>query len=125
VKRVKYHAQQVKGCTWCHNTHGSKIEARECAHLHMLKLEQGGKVVWVDVFPVVTLPGGEHWKLDFCVYEQPVWGEDIIPVFVDVKGCETSEFKRKRKVFDTYHPARPLRIVKYSGKRRIVTGNPE
>lgn len=121
--RVKYHAKKVKDCQWCHNTHDSKMEAKECQRLHLIMREDTFEVIYIDVFPVVTLPGGERWKLDFCIYTG--LGDDITPIFVDVKGFETPEYKRKRKIFDKFHPARPLRVVKYKGKTRIVEGNEE
>lgn len=123
--KMKYQAQRVKNCSSCGNNHDSKAEARECARLHMLLKEVGARTVWVDVFPVVTLPGGERWKLDFCVYEKESKAGSVTPIYIDVKGCETAEFKRKRKAFDRSHPAAPLRVVTYKSGRRIVTGNPE
>ena len=123
--KLKYNAQPVRGCSGCNGNHPSKAEARECQRLHMLKNEIGGKVIWVDVQPRVTLPGGESWFLDFCVYEQESYAGSVTAIYVDVKGVETREFKRKRKLFDATHPARPLRVVTYKGKRRVVTGNLE
>ena len=64
----KYHAKQVKNCEHCGFTHSSQAEAAYCERLHLLMRAHGDGIVHVDVHPVVTLPGGIHWRLDFCCW---------------------------------------------------------
>ena len=102
-------------CEYCGFKHDSKAEAAFCEHLHLLMRAGEDGIRWIDVFPTVTLDqDGERWKLDFCMWRWEAYGRS--PVFYDVKGFETPEFKRKRKKFDRRHPAAPLLVVKRKRK---------
>jgi len=122
----KYRAVRVRNCPHCGRTHDSKMEARECAYLHMLKMEQDGDVLHIDVHPTVTLPGHIRWTLDFCVWHNEVeeeLGSSLWPEYIDVKGMLTRDFKLKRQLFNTHHPAAPLVCVKWArGKRELLEG---
>ena len=117
--RNKYHAVKVKGCPHCGRTHDSMMEARECAYLHLLMLDRVSPFVHIDVHPTVTLPGHIRWVLDFCVWERIV-NEPLRAYFIDVKGVLTADFKLKRQLFNTSHPAAPLVCVKWRGNKRVV-----
>ena len=58
----------------------------------------------MDVHPTVTLPCGNYaadfaiWQLGHVFYE-------------DVKGMETADWRIKRREFDRFHPAAPLRVT--------------
>jgi len=111
-KRNKYSAQpiEVDGFRF-----DSKMEAKRYAYWKLL--QQAGEVLHIDVHPVVSLPGGIRWTLDFAV-----WFPDGCVLFEDVKSPPTAnrtEFRRMRKQFDLLHPAAPLSVVTLRKKRWI------
>ena len=106
AKKSKYHAVPVD---WDGIRFDSTAEA---AYYGQLRLRlKAGEIAHVDVHPVVSLPGGVRWKLDFLVWP----ADSSAPYYVDVKGVVTQDFRTKRKLFEGCHPARLL-VVKKAGK---------
>lgn len=91
----------------------SKMEAARYSYLKLLP-----EVKHIDVHPVVTLPGGVRWTLDFCVWLE---GDELW--YEDVKSPPTAaktDFRRNRQQFDQLHPAAPLRVVSRKGKAWVA-----
>ena len=103
----KYNAKPTV-CNQGHR-HASASESSRCDYLHLLV--RAGEILHVDTQPVVDLPCGRY-KPDFAVW----WVKESAPVFEDVKGVITAEFRRIRKTCDATHPAAPLHVVKRKGK---------
>ncbi len=78
----------------------------EAARYEYWKLRlRAGEIAHIDIHPTVTV-AGIRWRPDFCI-----WWVCICPMYEEVKGVATPDFKIKRKLFDAHHPAAPLRVV--------------
>ncbi len=101
----------------------------EAARYEYWKLRlAAGEIVHIDVHPAVTT-AGIRWRPDFCIWFPgkslvwlgmlKIWGS---PMYEEVKGVATSDFKLKRTLFDQHHPCKPLRVVtgRETGKRSGV-----
>jgi hypothetical protein len=79
----------------------------------------------VDVYPMISLPGGIRYQADFLVWEDGC-GELVAAPHgccsagptahvEDVKGPPTLDtaFRRIRALFDAAHPLGPLRVVRW------------
>jgi len=110
ITRNKYHAVAT---TIDGHKFDSKVEAARYVYLKMLP-----GIEHIDVHPVVTLPGGVRWQLDFGIWGANADGTLILR-YEDVKSPPTAaktEFRRARQQFDECHPARPLNVVIRKGK---------
>lgn len=104
---------------------GIRFDSKAEAHKYQeLKLDP--EVVHVDCHVPVTLPGGVRFKVDFVVYRKTFCeahdkndGCYSSSEAVEVKGRETPDFKLKRRLFDEFHPMRPLTVVRRQGKRWV------
>jgi len=76
----------------------------EAAYYEALKLDP--EVTHIDCHVPVTLTGGLRLSVDFIVWRLKV------PEAVEIKGKETNEFKRMRKLFDAVHPLAPMLVLK-------------
>lgn len=99
----KQHARRTT-CGQGH-IHASKMEARRCDYWEAERRD--GRVLHVDIQPVVTLPCGRY-RSDFLV-----WPREDAPFFDEVKGQVKPDFRRVRATFDACHPAAPLRVVRW------------
>lgn len=82
-------------------------------------LKSDPSVFHVDCHVPLTLSAGLRLNVDFLVYffnkeTDYHWVEAI-----EVKGKETSEFKRMRKLFDATHPLAPLKVFQKKGKQWV------
>lgn len=99
--RHKFHAQPVvnDGIRF-----DSKLEAR---YYQRLKLEQkAGHVLFFLRQTPIHLPGGTKLVVDFLVFYA-----DGTVKFIDAKGCETGEFKIKKREVEAQYPF-TIEIVK-------------
>lgn len=69
-------------------------------------------VTHIDCHVKITLPGGIRYELDFIVWRGKV------PEAVEVKGKETTDFRRMRKLFDAFHPLSPMKVIRKLRKRQ-------
>lgn len=106
--RNKFGAKAVRDCAWCHQSHGSQVEAARCAYLH-----QAEGIAHIDAHPTVSLSCG-RWTPDFMVWtaEGTAFVEEVKR---DSKGrknptCDTA-FRRARNSFNAEHPCAPLHLV--------------
>ncbi|HCU25453.1 MAG TPA: hypothetical protein DF383_10590 [Deltaproteobacteria bacterium] len=111
-KRSKFNAVR---CEIDGHIFDSKMEAE-----YYLLLKSDPEVFYIDVHPIISLPGANRYKLDFIAYRGIPDPGPHIPGFrvmgrlltqiepVDVKGVIKPEFRIKRKLFDQYHPLAPL-----------------
>lgn len=90
----------------------SKAESEFFDYLCLLKKQ--GEIVHIDLQVTFTLPGHVKYRCDFLVY----WKDGKITVY-DVKGMMTSDFKLKKKLFDSTHPLQPLVVVRKTGRKGI------
>ena len=104
-RRHKYNAQKTK-------VNGHTFDSKaESEYFGLLKLKiRAGEIKYIDVHPVVSLPGGIRWKLDFFIYYPDGKIEAI-----DIKGFETQVFKMKQKLFNQFHPLAPLKVITKKG----------
>lgn len=65
----------------------------------------------IDVHVPVTLPGGVRYRVDFIAY----FKNEIVAY--EVKGKQDSDFRNKRKLFDQFHPLKPLQVWRKRGKQ--------
>ena len=77
-------------------------------------LKSDPSVFHVDCHVPLTLSAGLRLNVDFLVYRKDEFVEAI-----EVKGKETSEFKRMRKLFDATHPLAPLKVFQKKGKQWV------
>lgn len=78
----------------------------EAARYEALKADPA--VAWIDVHPVVTLPGAVRFKADFLVTYRDGRRE-----LEDVKGARPrTDFWRLKQLLDAVHPLRPLVVVR-------------
>lgn len=101
-RQHKYKAKPTGKCPHCGRKHPSLVEGARCAYWHQLK--KLGEILHVDVHPTVTLPCG-NYAADFAIWKD---GEVF---YEDVKGMETADWRIKRREFDRFHPAAPLRVT--------------
>lgn len=73
----------------------------------LLLLKRAGKITHFDLHPIFTLTDTVKYQADFTIY----YPDNTIEV-VDVKGFSTTDFKIKRKLFNEFHPLRPLIVIK-------------
>jgi len=102
----KYFArlQKIDGFTF-----DSQMEAARYEYWRLYL--KAGEILHLDVHPVVTLPGAIRWTLDFCVWVRLENGRGLHCIYEDVKGFATPDFKMKRRLFDSHHPAAPLQVM--------------
>lgn len=111
-KRNKYGAIKTE-------VDGIKFDSKMEAEYYQI-LKASPETIHIDCHVPVTLPGGIRYKVDFIVWEKydlnPDYG-DIKPRAIEIKGKVTQDFRTKRKLFDAFHPLRPLEVyTKKSGK---------
>ena len=97
-------------------TYASKAEAARAAALDLLKA--GGEVVSIERQPRYALGCPENvYVADFLVRDRhgKVWTEDV-------KGVETSKFRRDMKLWRVYGP-HPLHIIRNARTVKIVVPN--
>ena len=97
----------------------SKLESEY--YLLLKQLQQEGKVKEFTLQPFFTLQAGFHkngkfirpivYKADFEIEYANGYKE-----IVDVKGFETTDFKIKKKLFESRYPHLTLTLVKYVKK---------
>ncbi len=82
--------------------------------------------IWIDCHVAVSLPGGLRFKIDFIVWRRTFCKihdrNDACcpaPEAIEVKGVATSDFKIKRKLFNEFHPLKPLSVIRRQGKRWV------
>lgn len=101
-KANKYGAKKITIDGWKFD---SEVEAAR-----YLFLKADPEVLYVDVHPVLTLPGGIRFKADFIAW--PLDSHESARV-EDVKGMRPStDFWRLKQMFDFHHPLRPLVVVR-------------
>lgn len=78
----------------------------------------------VDCHVALTLPGGVRYKIDFLLWKKSYCNIHdkndscvTVPEAIEIKGMSTESFKIKRKLFDAFHPLKPLNVYKRVGKR--------
>ncbi len=114
-KRSKYNVAPAQDRKWNGRTYDSKAEMLYAIHLE----EQRSLGVLVEIVaqPRLWLGVPENvYVPDFLVIPAPGNGE---PHFIDVKGVETKEFKKVKKLWAAYGRL-PLKIVVQKG-REFVT----
>lgn len=115
-------------CAHDHN-HASRIEARRCDFLYLLKRGKaeiyGGRVMEIVNQPTLDLAGVCRYRPDFGVrvsaHPTPRGITEVVTVYEDVKGFETPEFRIKRRLFDKLNSDNPLRVVKLIHGRWVTT----
>lgn len=108
-KRNKYGVAPKPDRTWRGNTYSSKAEMLYAKRL----FDVGGSIVIEQ--PRVYLGEDTVFRPDFFVYEFSTgdcW-------FVDVKGTETREFARIKKLWFKHGPA-PLRVVSLKNNKFVI-----
>lgn len=70
-----------------------------------LKNQKG--VLHIDCHLPVTLPGGVRFSVDFIV-----WWPHKAPEAFEVKGFITQSFGIQRRLFDSFHPLAPLKVIR-------------
>lgn len=105
-KRHKYNAQPKI-------IDGIRFDSTTEANYYLI-LKDDSSVLHIDCHVPLTLVGGLRLNVDFLVYRQDETVEAI-----EIKGVETSEFKRMRKLFDSTHPLAPLNVFKKKGKQWV------
>lgn len=109
MPRNKYRVSPPDQRRWNGRTYASKAEMRRAQELHGLK--DAGVYLEVVDQPSLWLGVPENtYRPDFLVIAP---GEAY---YEDVKGAETTAFKRIKKLWASYGRL-PLRIVKAKGKR--------
>jgi hypothetical protein len=105
VRRRKYNNKRTE---YNGRAYDSKAEAERAMALDVA-CQSGDLLYWQ---PQVTFPLGpdDSLRVDFLV-----WYRDGSVRAEDVKGFETREFKRKRRLWTKYAPC-PLCIVKRAGR---------
>lgn len=98
LKKNKFGAQKVK-------IDGIIFDSKAESDLYIL-LKSLRKTDHIDVHVPVSLPGGVRFKVDFIV-----WNSDGTAEAFEYKGKETSDFRTKLKLFDNYHPLKPLKVI--------------
>lgn len=110
----KFGAKKVKldGITFDSKAEGQKY----------MELSLDPDIVHVDVHVPVTFRGGIRfvidfvaWKKTFCRVHNAKDGCCPAPEAIEVKGVSTEAFRVKRKLFDSCHPLRPLRVMRLKG----------
>lgn len=93
---------------------GIRFDSKAEAEFYRI-LKQDSSISHVDCHVPVTLNAGLRLNIDFMVYRTNQYVEAI-----EVKGKETSEFKRMRKLFDAVHPLAPLKVFQKKGKKWVA-----
>lgn len=108
-KPNKYNVAPTKARTWQGRTYASKAEMLYAQELYTLRA--AGEIIEIIEQPRVWLGVPENtYRPDFLVI--PLIGH---PYFVDVKGVETKEFRRIRKLWAQYGRL-DLHIVRLTGR---------
>ena len=79
-------------------------------------LKKDPEIIHVDCHVPFTLHGGLRLNVDFLVWKKTSTEETGRVEAHEVKGYETPDFKRMRKLFDESHPLAPMIVIKKSGK---------
>lgn len=82
----------------------------EAEYYNQLKLDPD--VEHIDCHVPFTLPGGLRLNVDFLVFFKSKGDEPWRIEAIEVKGYETNEFVRLRKLFDETHPLGPMKVMK-------------
>ena len=83
-----------------------------------LDLKRDPEVFHIDCHVPVTLPAGIRLNVDFIVYRKV---GDVVSIEAnEVKGSESLEFKRMRKLFDEFHPLAPLKVIRKVNGRWVA-----
>ncbi len=84
------------------------------------------ETVHIDCHVPVTLPAGVRYRIDFVVWKKTFCmthdASDACapaPFPTEIKGVIMSSFRIVRKLFDSVHPMRPLRVIRRQGKRWV------
>lgn len=105
----KYKVSPPDQRTWRGRCYASKAEMEYAVLLASTR-------TWTREQPVVLLgPSQIRYVPDFAVY-----GDTEDPIYIDIKGMETPEFKLKKKLWAAHGPGN-LHIVKKSGKKFKTT----
>lgn len=110
-RRGKYNVSPPEQRTWRGRTYASKIE---CQYAQNLRLDASIQEV-IDQ-PKVRLGDDFEYRPDFLVI--PRFGT---PYYIDVKGAETADFRRVRKLWEK-HGRLPLHILKRKQQPEIING---
>jgi hypothetical protein len=89
-------------------------------YLHLLKLQEDGKIIDFGLQPSFTLQEGfiknnKHFRPIVYIADFKIRHLDGTIEIIDVKGFETADFKIKRKLFEKKCPYK-LTLVKYVKK---------
>lgn len=98
------HKLRAVRTTYNGRNYPSKLEAAYAAHLTKQK-EDGLILFWLEQVPFRFWDGSKY-VLDFMVFT----ATDVL--FVETKGKETTEFRRKMKLMAREYPQVELRLVK-------------
>jgi len=109
MSRHKYNVATPDRRRWRDKTYDSRAEMLYAKHLDAL-IETANLTDFCEQ-PQVMLGEDTRWRLDFFVV-----GIGREMYYVDVKGRETPDFRRKKKLWQKYGRL-PLHIVKLKGKR--------
>lgn len=109
--RGKYNVSPPEQRTWRGRTYASKIECQYAQHLRL-----DASIQEVIDQPKVRLGDDFEYRPDFLVI--PRFGT---PYYIDVKGAETADFRRIRKLWEK-HGRLPLHILKRKQQPEILHG---
>lgn len=91
----------------------SKLEGEY--YLYLKARVASGEVVYFLRQVPFYFPGGVTYRCDFMVMEIKSYGQDALPKlrcrYIDVKGVETKEFKRSKKMVEALYPVE-IEVVK-------------
>lgn len=102
-------------------TNGFPSRLENAVHEVLLKLEERGEITSIKRQQVVVLRDCEHcgtritWKVDFSYVDK----QDFETVFVEAKGVETAEYRKKLKLWKKNPPFK-LEIYKGSWQRPML-----
>tara|TARA_Y100000401_G_C8206035_1_gene166033 strand:- start:74 stop:445 length:372 start_codon:yes stop_codon:yes gene_type:complete len=100
-------------------TFGSKAEMRYALTLESMK--EAGLIIAYVCQPKLWLGVPEYtYTPDFIVCPSPEEGKTALPYFVDVKGMETTTFKRHKKMWAKHGPLE-LVLVKETSPGKFKT----
>jgi predicted nuclease of restriction endonuclease-like RecB superfamily len=110
-RRGKFNVSPPEQRTWRGRTYASKIE---CQYAQHLRLDAANWEV-IDQ-PKVRLGDDFEYRPDFLVIPR-----NGTPYYIDVKGAETADFRRIRKLWEK-HGRLPLHIIKRKAETEILNG---
>lgn len=93
--------------------YGSKLEL-DC-YLEFLKFLPAESIQSKPVLTLIPKTSRNKaitWRIDYMIENSIVWAELHSPIYIEVKGFETAEYRLKVELFKYRNPDSPLFVIK-------------